>query len=71
MPLLGSCEIGIVSPVYGMLERKALLPKGPNSGHIITGCLGNCKKLVFSKIVMNVLIIKNIISKGNFKALTS
>ncbi len=56
MPHLGSCEIGIVSPVYGMLEHKALLPKGPNSGHIIMRCLGNCNKLVFSRILIDFLI---------------
>ncbi len=39
----GTCEVGIVSPIYGMLDLKSTLPKGPNSGHIMTGCLGNCE----------------------------
>ncbi len=40
---VGSCEVGVVSPLYGMLESMAPLPKGPYSGHIVTGCSGNCK----------------------------
>jgi hypothetical protein len=39
-----SCEIGIISPLYGYLDTNVPLPKGPNIGYILSGCLGNCKK---------------------------
>jgi len=38
-----TCEIGRVSPFFTFLEGNHTLPKGTNSGHVLSGCSGNCK----------------------------
>ena len=62
----GSCEIGRVSPLYGALEKNQPLPKGPNSGHLLQGCLGNCNYFFIryqSEILGNILCVKILSSK--------
>ena len=48
----GSCEIGKVSPLYGSLENNPPLPKGPKSGHLLLGCLGNCKFFILINLII-------------------